>query len=127
MMIQSRVVKAGLRLLPAGTIEPGSPLATADLKTIPPERRRRLTHRALPALGGLAAVSMVAGAFVGSGTESASERAAGRFAEAWERGDMRGMHDLLSESSSERFPIARFRRAYRRASATATMTAVEAG
>ena len=40
---------------------------------------------------------------------------------------MRGMHELLSESSSARFPIARFRRAYRRAAATATMTAIEAG
>jgi penicillin-binding protein A len=78
-------------------------------------------------LGGLAAVSMVAGAFVGSSTESASERVAGDFAEAWERGDLRGMHDLLSESSSTRFPIAHFRRAYRRAAATATMTAVDAG
>jgi peptidoglycan glycosyltransferase len=97
------------------------------LKTIPPERRRRLTHRALPALGGLAAVSMIAGAMVGSAADSASERVAGNFAEAWERGNLRGMHDLLSESSRERFPIARFRRAYRRAAATATMTAVEAG
>jgi peptidoglycan glycosyltransferase len=97
------------------------------LKTIPPERRRRLTHRTLPALGGLAAVSLVAGAMVGSRTESTSERVAGDFAEAWERGDMRGMHGLLSEASSSRFPMARFRRAYRRAAATATLTAVEAG
>jgi len=78
-------------------------------------------------LGGLAAVSMAAGAFVGSSTQSASERVAGDFVQAWERGDLRGMHDLLSESSSSRYPIARFRRAYRRAAATATMTAVEAG
>jgi peptidoglycan glycosyltransferase len=70
---------------------------------------------------------MVAGAFVGSSTESASERVAGDFAEAWERGDLRGMHDLLSDSSSARIPIARFRRVYRRAAATATMTAIEAG
>ena len=97
------------------------------MKTIPPERRRRLTHRTLPALGGLAAVSMVAGAFVGAGTQSASERVAGDFAEAWERGDLRRMHALLNESSSARFPIARFRRAYRRAAATATMTALQAG
>jgi peptidoglycan glycosyltransferase len=97
------------------------------LKTIPPERRRRLTHRALPALAGLAAVSLVAGTIVGSTTRSASEQAAGDFADAWERGDLRGMHDLLSEASSARFPIERFRRAYRRAAATATMTDLEAG
>jgi penicillin-binding protein A len=97
------------------------------LKTIPPERRRRLTHRALPALGGLAAVSMLAGAMVGGSTESTSERVAGDFATAWERGDMSEMHELLSESSSARFPIARFRRAYSRAAATSTVTAIEAG
>jgi peptidoglycan glycosyltransferase len=78
-------------------------------------------------LGSLAAVSMAAGAFVGSSTKSASEQVAGDFVQAWERGDLRGMHDLLSGSSSTRYPIARFRRAYRRAAATATMTAVEAG
>jgi len=126
-MIQSTLVKAGLRLLPAGTIEFRSPRPNFELNTLPPERRRRLTHRALPALGGLAAVSMVAGAFVGSSTESASQRVAGDFAAAWQRGDLRAMHGLLSEPSSARFPIARFRRAYHRAAATATMTAVEAG
>jgi peptidoglycan glycosyltransferase len=113
--------------LPAGTIELRSPRRDLRLKTIPPERRRRLTHRALPALGGLAAVSMIAGAFVGSSTESTSERVAGDFATAWAEGDMRGMHELLSESSSDRFPMARFRRAYQRAAATATLTAIEAG
>jgi peptidoglycan glycosyltransferase len=97
------------------------------VKTLPSERRRRLTHRALPALGGLATVSLVAGALVGSSTQSPVERAAGEFAEAWERGDLRGMHDQLSAGSRARFPFARFRRAYRRAAATATMTAVEAG
>jgi cell division protein FtsI/penicillin-binding protein 2 len=70
---------------------------------------------------------MVAGAFVGSSTESASERVAGDFATAWERGDMRGMRDLMSESSSARFPPARMRRAYRRAAAAATLTAIETG
>ena len=70
---------------------------------------------------------MLAGAMVGGSTESTSERVAGDFATAWERGDMRGMHELLSESSSARFPIARFQRAYDRAAATATLTAVEAG
>jgi cell division protein FtsI/penicillin-binding protein 2 len=70
---------------------------------------------------------MVAGAMVGSSAQSTSERVAGDFAEAWERGDLREMHDLLSEPASRRFPLARFRRAYTRAAATATMTAVETG
>ena len=70
---------------------------------------------------------MMAGAFVGSATESTAERVAGDFAQAWERRDMRGMYGLLSESSSARYPMKRFRRAYGRAAATATMTALEAG
>ena len=97
------------------------------MKSIPSERRWRLTHRALPALAGLAAVSLVAGGIVGSSTPSATERVAGNFSDAWERGDLRAMHDLLSEESSARFPIERFRRAYRRAAATATMTTLDAG
>ena len=72
-------------------------------------------------------MSLLAGAFVGSAARSPSERVARDFTEAWERGDLRGMHQLLSASSRERYPIDRFRRAYRRAAATATMTAVEAG
>ncbi len=52
---------------------------------------------------------------------------AGDFADAWARGDMRGMHDLLSDETGARFPVARLRRAYRRAAATATMTDLEAG
>ena len=97
------------------------------MKSIPSERRRRLTHRAFPALAGLAAVSLTAGAIVGSSTRSQAERVAGDFADAWARGDMRGMHDLLSDEAGARFPVARLRRAYRRAAATATMTDLEAG
>ena len=114
-MIQSRVVKADSGYwarVPSGAVPQHGP---PPVKSIPPERRRRLTHRAFPALGGLAAVSMVAGAMVGSTAQSTSERVAGDFAAAWERGDLREMHDLLSAPASRRFPIARFRRAYTRA------------
>src|SRR5918994_5096737 len=128
MMIQSSVVKGRIEAIPRGYHRAAPPSAVPlPIKSIPSERRRRLTHRALPALGGLAAVSMVAGAIVGSSTQSTSERVAADFAEAWERGDLHGMYDLLSESSSARYPIARFRRAYGRAAATATMTAIDAG
>src|SRR5918995_1617560 len=91
------------------------------------ERRRRLTHRAMPALAALAAISLLAGTLVGSAITSAEERTARDFAAAWERGDLRAMHDLLSDSARSRYPLARFRRAYRRAAATATLTRVEAG
>jgi len=97
------------------------------VKSIPPERRRRLTHRAIPALSSLAAVSLIAGGIVGSSTRSSAERVAGDFTDAWERGDMRAMHDLMSAESRARFPVERLRRAYRRAAATATMTELDAG
>ncbi|HZC12870.1 MAG TPA: hypothetical protein VE270_02520, partial [Thermoleophilaceae bacterium] len=90
------------------------------------ERRRRLTHRALPALVGLAGVALLAGALVGSSTTSASERTARDFAEAWERGDLRAMYRLLSDAARAEHPLPRFRSAYRRAAATATKTAVAA-
>jgi cell division protein FtsI/penicillin-binding protein 2 len=94
---------------------------------IPPARRRRITHRALPTLGGLAAISLIAGALVGANADSAAERAASDFTEAWERGDLRAMHGLLTSSAQERYPLERFRRAYERAAATATLTSLDPG
>jgi peptidoglycan glycosyltransferase len=76
-------------------------------------------------LGGLAAVSLVAGGIVGAGVVSPNERAARDFVAAWERGEVRAMHDLLSDQAKARYPLARFRRAYRRAADTATLTAVD--
>ena len=67
------------------------------------ERRRRLTRRALPALIALAAIALVAGTLVGGG-ESESERIAGDFATAWERGDYTDMHRLLSNEAQARPP-----------------------
>jgi cell division protein FtsI/penicillin-binding protein 2 len=90
------------------------------------ERRRRLTHRALPALGGLAGVALLAGALVGSSITSAAEGTARDFTEAWERHDLRAMHALLTDDAQRSHPFKRFRAAYRRAAATATQTAIEA-
>ena len=90
------------------------------------ERRRRLTHRALPALGGLAGVALLAGALVGSSASSASERTAADFTEAWEQGDLRAMHALLSDDARRAYPLKRFRAAYRRAADTATQTSIVA-
>ena len=91
------------------------------------ERRRRLTHRALPALGGLALVAGGAGMVVGSQAQSGSQRTAGEFAEAWERGDYDGMYDMLDDASREVHTHREFQAAYRRAAATATATGVRAG
>ena len=95
------------------------------MTSFPTERRWRLTHRALPTLGGLAALSLVAGAFVGAKVNSASERAAADFAGAWEKGDFRAMHDLLTADAQARYPLPRFRRAYERAAATATLRSID--
>jgi penicillin-binding protein A len=92
-----------------------------------PQRRRRLTHRALPALGFLALLAGGAGLVVGSQTESSSERTAREFVEAWERGDHRAMYALLDDASRREHTLREFRAAYRDAAATATATAVEAG
>jgi peptidoglycan glycosyltransferase len=91
------------------------------------ERRRRLTHRALPALGGLAVVAGGAGLVVGSQAQSGSQRTAGQFAEAWERGDYDAMYDMLDDASRDVHTSREFRAAYRAAAATATATGIEAG
>jgi penicillin-binding protein A len=91
------------------------------------ERRRRLTHRALPALGGLALLAAGAGMVVGSQAQSGSQRTAREFTEAWERGDYRAMYALLDEASRRVYTQREFRSAYRDAAATATSTAVDAG
>jgi penicillin-binding protein A len=79
----------------------------------------------MPTLGGLAAVSLVAGMMVGASADSATERAASRFAEAWQRGDYRAMHRLLTPASRRQHPLAEFRRAYEQAAATATVRRIE--
>jgi len=126
MMIQSRPVKRTGRLSRAGPGRRGYHRARfPSLKRIPPERRRRITHRALPTLGGLAAVSLVAGALVGASADNAAERAARDFVAAWKRGDIRGMHRLLTPSAKTRYPLPAFRRAYEGAAATATLRSIE--
>jgi cell division protein FtsI/penicillin-binding protein 2 len=93
----------------------------------PAERHRRLTHRALPVLGGLAFVSLMAGLMVGGGAESAAVDAARRYAAAWERGDYAAMYALLGADSQSRVSESRFADAYRTTAATATATAVRVG
>ncbi len=91
------------------------------------ERHHRLTHRALPALGVLAAVALVVGVEVGSGRDSGADRVGRQFGSAWERGDYDAMHALISDDARRRYPRAAFERAYERVAATATATSVRAG
>ncbi|HLM09108.1 MAG TPA: penicillin-binding transpeptidase domain-containing protein [Thermoleophilaceae bacterium] len=72
-------------------------------------------------------MSLLAGLAVGGGAQSGAERTARDFAAAWERGDVRAMHRLLTPEARRDYPLRRFRRAYERAASTATATAVEAG
>jgi hypothetical protein len=91
-------------------------------------RQQRLLHRALPAIGGLALLSLCAGFAVGGLlTQSASERVARDFAQAWERGDYAAMHRLLNPSSRARFDRRSFEAAYRNARSIATATSVRIG
>ena len=89
------------------------------------ERRRRLTHRAFPALVVLALLSVGVGMVVGAGASSASERTARSFSEAWERQDYGAMYALLDDESRRAYSRGEFRRAYRDAAATATAERVE--
>jgi hypothetical protein len=91
-----------------------------------PERRRRLTHRALPALAALALLAGGAGMVVGAQAPSGSERVANDFAEAWERGDYSSMYDMLDDASRRVHTRKEFRAAYRGAAAIATATGIEA-
>jgi penicillin-binding protein A len=93
----------------------------------PAERRRRITHRALPAFGGVAVVALVAGAIVGAGVRSEAEQTALNFGRAWERGDFAAMHRLLTRGVRARVDGRELARAYREAAATATTAAVRVG
>jgi penicillin-binding protein A len=89
-----------------------------------PERRRRLTHRAVPAL---AALAFLIGLIVGLTGGSDASATATRFARAWARSEYARMYSMLSRSSRRRTSFGAFERAYRGASATATTTAIRVG
>jgi peptidoglycan glycosyltransferase len=91
------------------------------------QRRRRLTRRALPALGGLALLAAGAGMVVGSRAQSGSERTASDFVAAWERADHDAMYALLDDASRRVHTRREFRAAYHDAAGTATALGVEAG
>src|SRR4051794_10675936 len=92
----------------------------------PSERRRRITHRAVPLIA-LALVALVVGMMVGASRESGAERAAGSFTKAWERADYPAMYRLLTSGARDRTSLTAFERAYREAGATATAVSLRAG
>jgi penicillin-binding protein A len=84
------------------------------------ERRRRITHRALPAAAVVAVLAFVLGLTVGGGRDSEAERVARDFSAAWEAQDYAAMHRLLSADTRAAVSREQFASAYRDAAATAT-------
>ena len=92
------------------------------MNELTPERRRRLTHRALPAAGGLARSRARRGMIVGAG-RAVDRRAHGAATSPrpGSAGTTRAMHALLDDAlAGAPIRCAPFRRAYRDAAATAT-------
>jgi penicillin-binding protein A len=89
------------------------------------ERRRRLTRRALPAVGVLAVVALIAGVVLGGRATSEAERIASDFASAWQRGDYAAMHGMLTDEAQARVSRDALATAYEKAAATATTTKLE--
>jgi hypothetical protein len=92
-----------------------------------PERRRRLVRRGLPTLLTLLGLLVVVTAGLVCGGESEDERAAWRYTEAWERGDLGAMYGLLTPAARDRTSRTEFDRVHDVARVTATAAAFEAG
>jgi penicillin-binding protein A len=102
---------------------PPSPLAGPPPRRHQAPRKNRLLGRLAPLLA-FAAVAFGGGMVIGSRHEPSERRLAARFAAAWERGDYATMHSLLTDEARSEYPLRRFRRAYGRAAATATLAGV---
>jgi hypothetical protein len=84
------------------------------------ERRRRLTHRALPAAVVVAVVAFVLGLTLGGGHDSETERVARDFSAAWQKEDYAAMHRLLTADARAAISRDELAAAYAAAAATAT-------
>lgn len=91
------------------------------------ERRRRLQHRALPALLGLGVAAIVAVVLLSGGAGGAERATAERFATLWSQGDYGRMYGLLDEPARARVAFGDFAAAYRTAARTATARSIEVG
>ena len=96
------------------------------LETASAERRRRLTHRLLPALIALGVVAFVLGLVLG-GRESATERTTRNFAAAWQRQNYPAMYKMLTTGAKGDITLQGFTTAYRQAAGTATVVKIEPG
>jgi hypothetical protein len=96
------------------------------LDTASSERRRRLTHRLVPAVLAVAVVALVLGIVVGS-RESVEERVARTYVSAWQRGNYPAMYRLLTPAARDALTLQAFVGAHRAAADTATAVRFEPG
>jgi cell division protein FtsI/penicillin-binding protein 2 len=73
----------------------------------------------------VALIAFIVGALLAAG--SAEEDAANRFVNAWADQDFAAMHDELTDSAQQQYPLAAFTAAYREAQDAATATAIDPG
>jgi hypothetical protein len=96
------------------------------LSRFPDDRRRRLTHRALP-VAAIAGAAFMVGVVFGALHVAPERKLGDRFARAWQRGDYPAMYELLSDKAKRRTPLAAFQEAYRDAALTATTRQLRVG
>jgi hypothetical protein len=91
------------------------------------ERRRRLTHRALPVAAVLALLALVVGLIASGGGDSKVERVARDFSAAWQEADYGSMYRMLSADARAAVTRGQLASAYDSAAATATTRRLEIG
>ncbi len=79
------------------------------------------------AVAAIASVALLVGLVVGARHQPGERRVAERFATAWERGDWRGMHALLTDEAQRRITPEVLAAAYATAGRTATATRTDVG
>lgn len=87
------------------------------------DRRRRLTHRAIP-LVAIATTAFASGAIVGARGGPDARETAERFARAWTRQDFAAMHSELTDGTRQRFPLEALKGIYEQSYAVATTVTV---
>jgi peptidoglycan glycosyltransferase len=93
----------------------------------PPARRQAQVRHRLGALGGVAAIALLAGVIAGAAHQPAATRLATEWAEAWGKGDYGAMHAMLTPEARRETPLSDFVAGYRLAADTATLRRLRVG
>jgi cell division protein FtsI/penicillin-binding protein 2 len=91
------------------------------------KRRSPPSPRAALAIALAVAAVVVVAFLMLSGGQPPEQQRARSFVSAWQRGDYRAMHDLLTDRQRRGRPLTKFIAAYRTSAATATATSLRAG